>query len=498
MDHRHGDCKLISVSRTPCECLAGERYIFSSNRIKTSDGHSQSMSRSRSTCFDGSGAHEDEDNENENENQELLHVLALKPQLAARPRDNITFEGEMDLKTTFETSYEAVAKMRLDNWREYQLSIQRQRGHKLAGGSSRRNNSASPSGPRIKEPLPLASVQFETQSDHIDAPSGEQSHQRQRSVTNVRLSSEGSKAELNSMGALQDEKDSSKTERTNNIHAEKCENYSLIDPDLSPLIIYDANMNRLETVGLRKRSKYRPSTSLRTGTRGLFGDMPTESEPVKYQQDQEAKGSAKEDRANNHVDPKLNTDSSDMLELAQKEEQAANDEVYRVAHEGIHTEHPSSLSTSRQSENRDKLLRTCQNRNFDIFSGDYPEARQSVTKTKSLHSGLSPQAKQFYNNVFSESPDFILTTSQNLHDDSRPSSQLLLRPTVSDAPLSNGLNDVLRMIEPNTEEPEQGQRSVNSESDTCKECRCSRFDKDFQYIGSKAGHKYFIEKLFDE
>lgn len=49
-------------------------------------------------------------------------------------------------------------------------------------------------------------------------------------------------------------------------------NDNYVDPDLSPIIVYDANMNRLERVGIRRRSKYRPSTSLRLGAGGLFGD----------------------------------------------------------------------------------------------------------------------------------------------------------------------------------------------------------------------------------
>ena len=50
---------------------------------------------------------------------ELLDVLVARPALA-RPRDNIVFKGNMDLHTTFETSYEALARMRLDHWRRYQ------------------------------------------------------------------------------------------------------------------------------------------------------------------------------------------------------------------------------------------------------------------------------------------------------------------------------------------------------------------------------------------
>lgn len=54
-----------------------------------------------------------------------------------------------------------------------------------------------------------------------------------------------------------------------------------IDPDLSPIIVYNANMNRLDQVGLRRRSKYRPSTSLRSGARGFFGDQELSiSEPM--------------------------------------------------------------------------------------------------------------------------------------------------------------------------------------------------------------------------
>lgn len=281
-DHEHQlkDSKFISISRSPCtDCSSSERYVVSPSKTnrQLNDSKAQ-MFRSKSTNFEG---YSDEEGD---ENDESIHVLALKPKLAPRPKDNILFEGDMDLKTTFEASYEALARMRLDNWREYQQSIQRQRHGRNANERRLRDDNVSPSEvsygratdmqltssvhrnmseTRETPEHELKDVSVIKEKSNLRGPRGE----RKPRTLNRALDGEHYSQQENSPISPQLEKESNRSQPTDN---------HLIDPDPSPLIVYDANMNRLETVRRRKRSKYRPSTSLRTGARGLFGDTPLE------------------------------------------------------------------------------------------------------------------------------------------------------------------------------------------------------------------------------
>lgn len=266
----------------------------------------------------GSGAATDTNNNNRSspakEEHEMLHVLVSRPEIAARPRDNIVFEGDMDLRTTFETSYEALAKMRLDTWRRHQELQAR-------GGSQtdKTGTGGQPGRPRDEQRRALdVSVEDEPagggggqanlargRQEAVGRPkrelggaqAGEQAEQTSGDSNDV--SRVGGTGKMNSplppspavspvpaarplrpkptqqRGAARHHRQQQQPrsdlakEATNNNSSD----VQYIDPDLSPIIVYDANMNRLERVGVRKRSKYRPSTSLRSGARGLFGDQ---------------------------------------------------------------------------------------------------------------------------------------------------------------------------------------------------------------------------------
>lgn len=195
--------------------------------------------------------------------EDMLHVLVTRPEIAAKPRDNIIFEGDMDLKTTFETSYENLAKMRLDYWKQRQQAgglgeqgLQQEQGMS-AENSLRRDRfssmaESSGSEAELDEPKDLKDDN-ELLNGTVPAESKLTEVFDEANEEITKLSSE--------LGGQRDSKSSSQP---------------YIDPDLSSIIVYDANMNRLEKVGVRKRSKYRPSTSLRTGARGLFGDQSEE------------------------------------------------------------------------------------------------------------------------------------------------------------------------------------------------------------------------------
>lgn len=255
---------------------------------------------------------------------DLLHVLVSRPEIAAKPRDNIVFEGDMDLKTTFETSYEALAKMRLDYWKKYQ---DQQYQLEQAAGKRGSQDEMLRSKQKQKQPSAIESSNSEAnqQKDHPSSVSVVSTDRKQRlanydpktvdsrplvSVDRTAFQIESPKRrspklapeieskndkvvarhkrqanERESNGERGEAESGTETELGRQSKPLKAAlpsrqvssiNATYIDPDLSPIIVYDANMNRLEKVGIRKRSKYRPSTSLMSGARGLFGDQKEE------------------------------------------------------------------------------------------------------------------------------------------------------------------------------------------------------------------------------
>lgn len=260
--------------------------------------------------------------EGRNDEAELLHVLMTRPQIASRPRDNIVFEGDMDLRTTFETSYEALARMRLEHWKRDQVE-QSEREHDVSeragaanggdGGHAvsrgRRSVRASGGGDdddgdhdrdratptsgghaqgvkltrarMIRSParlrggdslvgtgLALGQLQHHSQLPRDDGPSSP-AVAAGRGPQAAGTASSPAPSQASQFRKQHHQSDAAKP---------------FVDPDLSPIIVYDANLNRLERVGLRKRSKYRPSTSLRPGGRGFFG-QPADSNEQEQEQE---------------------------------------------------------------------------------------------------------------------------------------------------------------------------------------------------------------------
>lgn len=310
-------------------------------------------------------------NKMDDDENDLLHVLVSKPEIAAKPRDNIVFEGDMDLKTTFETSYEALAKMRLDYWKKYQEQQQQQQQQQehdedmpasktcRGGGSSRQvvnkqnkqqtgvndhhqeecqdqisridgkrrqkerlvgNDSSSVSvvstgkqkndteneslnkgsSKVVDSRQPVSMVDRAAQlepprrspklaNDSKGISGGEKEQKTPRRLVKRQADNDYEIEMMKNDDSIEtsvpeeqhrsDNKPINKTLPTNSNNKNYQDNTNTsayIDPDLSPIIVYDANMNRLEKVGIRKRSKYRPSTSLRSGAHGLFGDQKEE------------------------------------------------------------------------------------------------------------------------------------------------------------------------------------------------------------------------------
>lgn len=145
-----------------------------------------------------------------------------------------------------------------------------------------------------------------------------------------------------------------------------------------------------------------------------------------------------------------------------------------------------------------KLYRTCQNQNFDIFSGQYPEPKEIDDSSKTYQSRLSPEARRFYKNLFHESPDFILTTGPNLYDSSRSPIYKAKSPNkMGGYVASDDGKKVDNVGTKNYTNSHQG-CTQSPDSGNSRLCRCTNLNDNYQFVGSKSGHKFFIEKLFEE
>jgi hypothetical protein len=269
----------------------------------------------------GAAAHQ-----GELDDDEVLRVLVARPQVASKPRDNIIFEGDMDLRTTFETSYEALARKRLEQWRRHQeLRARRERpetrppaadwrdvsdktdcrqderdkdaagatvgrGGVLAAGQHHCGEAEAPAaraddvgGARetgraaSADDEPVGSRPVGSALDASTPPprkiaaagAGTAEPTTIKRPDPLRNGAESKQQPAVSPAGSQRGRPSASPLAEHRKHQPE----PFIDPDLSPIIVYDANLNRLERVGLRKRSKYRPSTSLRPGGRDFFGQV---------------------------------------------------------------------------------------------------------------------------------------------------------------------------------------------------------------------------------
>lgn len=283
---------------------------------------------------------------------DLLHVLVSRPEIATKPRDNIVFEGDMDLRTTFETSYEALAKMRLDYWKKYQEqqcgeTTTQDDPNQLRGREKRQqsvsetlnrednkrqenldhhpssvsfvpttgrqrltkfeNNKIVDSRPPVLADKTAAQLELPirrkitspkaVENDEIVAAGRCKRQASESETSGNRIEIDRKLSSYETVVPEQQSKPMKKALPNQEMNKTNTNSTTttFIDPDLSPIIVYDANMNRLEKVGIRKRSKYRPSTSLRLGARGLFGDQKPEETAVQEARNLEKQhfGSAK-------------------------------------------------------------------------------------------------------------------------------------------------------------------------------------------------------------
>lgn len=137
-------------------------------------------------------------------------------------------------------------------------------------------------------------------------------------------------------------------------------------------------------------------------------------------------------------DQLTNGDEQQEQMLAEQEEEAAVEELQKITEEQpaelmnsaeedqqadwcIHRIRGSDKSEANKDERNTRLKRTCQNQNFDIYDNEYREAHPEdmlAKITEERGTRFSPQSK-LYNNLFRESPDFILTTGKFLDQETQ-------------------------------------------------------------------------------
>lgn len=266
----------LEFSSSTCLCDA-QRYL-------TAPVQRRSQS-STSNAVNSRGRGRKSADQEEEEEEELLHVLVTRPEIAGKPRDNILFEGDMDLKTTFETSYEALAKMRLDCWKKHQNVKGSQKAQGVSkepttvAGRKRRSVSQVREVGQVEEATRKEGDK-EVSSGRIVESGGATPVQPELTQKAARPQEAVPSGSSSKQAPLVDSESHKEPSRAGQSSPASALRDDFIDPDLSPIIVYDANMNRLERVGMRKRSKYRPSTSLRSGSHGLFGDQELQAEEV--------------------------------------------------------------------------------------------------------------------------------------------------------------------------------------------------------------------------
>lgn len=190
------------------------------------------------------------------------------------------------------------------------------------------------------------------------------------------------------------------------------------------------------------------------------------------------------------------------LKLLQEEERDAFNEIKRVIspiqevdttskshsnhiHDLESVDPENKLNSASRSSNRtyidegrqSKLQRTCQNQNFDIFQGQYPEEPEPKSNLTGIRRE-SPQSKylQHNNSLFRESPDFILATR----------GYAIGKTVVNDTPSNTEHQDKHHDYTSNDD-----YMLINQDDRICK---VLNLDENFHYVGSLAGHNYFVHK----
>lgn len=147
-----------------------------------------------------------------------------------------------------------------------------------------------------------------------------------------------------------------------------------------------------------------------------------------------------------------------------------------------------------------RLQRTCQHQNFDIFTNEYPKTnefnkdlyKQASSTTKTTTPKGKPRtgagmvkSSTCMNNLFRESPDFILTTGTGGSAARRAPSR---QPKAAASHRTDASNV------PNKQQQQEMREEFDFRRRQAK-CRVLYLDREFDYVGSRSGHRYYAEKF---
>lgn len=179
----------------------------------------------------------------------------------------------------------------------------------------------------------------------------------------------------------------------------------------------------------------------------------------------------------------------------------------------------------RSSSRQLRMERVCQNQSFYLFENDYPETRNGALDDKRCikiggretveltprqrQHVASPQSAHVRQNLFRESPDFIMTTGrggkrvslQTTDEDEhqQPDQQQQEQHQMQNAQNGSPGPDQAPVQEQheNIKVNQASDQSVNRRGDSPSDphqCRVLNLGHDFEFVGSRAGHRYFVEK----
>lgn len=176
-------------------------------------------------------------------------------------------------------------------------------------------------------------------------------------------------------------------------------------------------------------------------------------------------------------------------------------------------------SVKEREEFQTKLQRMCQNQSFDISLNDYPELkRESHSRANMLADGhfrqeAAPAADEnfrssslsyhgrMYNNLFRESPDFMLTIGQPRVYHPDPEQRGPIEALESDKRHGSSREPNLEGIDSSGKQADNkltlAEKNTNSLENKQSLCKVMRLSKDFSYIGTQEGHSYYVENALD-
>jgi hypothetical protein len=173
----------------------------------------------------------------------------------------------------------------------------------------------------------------------------------------------------------------------------------------------------------------------------------------------------------------------------------------------------------RSSSRQMRMERVCQNQSFYLFENDYPETRsgalddkccikiggrETVELAKQLAQAAGPPpSAHSRQNLFRESPDFIMITGdtyarlqsvENRPDHHQRQSETAMNETqeLDYAQVQSEHNKTLAKLDPTSRGT--ADRWNDSPPGPPRKCRVLNLGHDFEFVGSKSGHKFFVEK----